>query len=100
MKGEAEQSPLVAAGDETADVEKRRRQDARAVVNHDDAALLDDEEPRIAGMRQSERQVESGSDRIEPDVLGEHIGRDEGEEKKKALHGCWVCMQQVGRVVQ
>ena len=81
MKGEAEESALAAAGDERVDIEERRRQKLRAVVDDDLSALRCDEEPRVARVRDSDRNVETGDDRTERDRLRD---RCRGDEKKSA----------------
>ena len=67
MEGEAEQAALAAARDERAQIEKRRRQDARAVEDFDAPRLLEDEEaPRaVARVNQAERGAETGDDWLE-----------------------------------
>src|SRR5207247_1431098 len=78
MEGQAEEPALAAAGDEVADVEEGRGQDARAVPDRDGAALLDDEEPRVAGADDAERRSEAAGDALQGELLrggGEGIKR-------------------------
>ena len=96
MKGDAEQPPLVAAGDEAVDVEERRGEHARAVVDHDAAGLQGDEQARVAGVGERHRLVEPGGDGDEADLLrtGRRREKEEKETRKdEGLHGCWACMQ-------
>ena len=83
------------------DVEERRGQNARAVVDDDLAALQRDEQPRVAGVGDADRLIEAAGNLLEADVLRVDVGRDERkDEDGESLHGCWVCMQQVGLMVR
>src|SRR5205823_11209519 len=67
VKGEAEKALLSAARYERADVEERRRQHCRAVVDQDAPGLLDDEEAAraVTGVGGANGTPETPGDRFE-----------------------------------
>ena len=68
MKRQPEETPLAAAGDEGADVEKRRREHAAILENDDLSVLEGQEQARIAGVRDRGRLRQSGRERLERDL--------------------------------
>src|SRR5205823_4919387 len=91
MEDEADEPALVAAGDEVAHVEEGGRQDARAVPDRDRAALLDDEEPRVAGADDAERRGETAGDALQSELLRSASYGDEKSEQKCACgHDSWT----------
>src|ERR1043165_1064508 len=91
MEGEAEEPALVAAGNEAADVEEGRGQDARAVPDDDGAALLDDEEPGVARADDAEGRGEAARDPLQRDFLrGGGEWDEKSEQKYPCRHDSWT----------
>jgi hypothetical protein len=85
MKGEAEEAALAAAGDAAGDVEEWIGEEAGAVPHADFAALLDDEEARVARMRDRNGLRGAGHDRLEDDVRL-RLRKDRGQQDSEEVH--------------
>ena len=98
MEGDAEQAALAAAQHDRADVEERCSAQPERVVDADRSCLLGDEEARVARMRERDRLIEPGGDRLQRDVLRGRRHREKHEKERDGTGHAADRMQSVRRV--
>ena len=75
---------LTAAQNDGVNVEERRRQDARAVVDDDLSLLQNDEESRIVRVRDSDWRAESTRDQPQRNVLRQGGARAQKDRRQQS----------------